>query len=66
MGRQGKDTSWSLMNQSWNVKLTPATSMNIPVILSTPPPMYAQGAAQPQVPSLGQPSDVNWNLIINH
>ncbi len=64
--RQGKDTRWSLMNQSWTVKLVPAVSTNIPVILSTPPPMYAQGAQQPQVPSLGQGTDVNWSLLYNH
>jgi hypothetical protein len=69
VGRQGNSTAWNLFNQNWTLKLVPAVSTNntnMVTILQTPPPMFAAGGQAPQVPSLGNLSIQDWNLLNSH
>lgn len=69
VGRQGHNTNWNLMNQHWTLKLVPAVSTNrtnMVAILQTAPPGFAAGAQPVQVPSFGNFSQQEWNLLNNH
>lgn len=45
-------TRWNLVTQNWHVQLVPATTDNIPLILSTPPTMNGVTATVPDYQSL--------------
>lgn len=69
VGRQGGNMNWNLMNQRWTLKLVPAVSTNrtsMANILQTPPPGFAPGAQAVQVPSLGNLTTQDWNLLNTH
>ena len=53
IGRQGVPTDWSLMNQSWNCQLMPATQSNLATILQTAPSTAAFDSANLKLPNMG-------------
>ena len=53
VGRQGVPTDWSLLNQSWNCQLAPATQPALATILQTRPSLSAFDAENLTLPNFG-------------
>ncbi len=70
VGRMGTPTAWDLLTQSWTVKIVPAISAGIPMILQTSPQgvtLIANGQQRGVMPpQLGGLSQQQLNLINTH
>ncbi len=65
-GRQGYPQDWTLLNQTWTLKLVPAVSTNLVTILQTVPQQFAPQAQSPQVPALGNLTTQDWSQLNTH
>ncbi len=66
VGREGNPQDWTLLNQTWTVKIIPAVTNNLLTILQTPPPANGNQGTAPQVPTLNNVSVQDWNLLNTH
>jgi hypothetical protein len=64
--RSGVPADWSLLNQSWNCQLAPATQSALAAILQTKPPLAAFDGQDLKMPNLGGLTSDDIQRISSH